>query len=167
MVIVLRFELKLTLLPATKDMLEELPLSVNPPPPPPAAALMVIFGLVDSWLRVMFGPATRPKAVEDAVFTVPEVVPPAIEAIEYNTDWLLAEIVIVEAACPIPMLAPAEIDRLPLDPLSEVTTEGVVAEIVRLCAPPPMLMIPAPETFRRPENVPEELMVVLPKAVKL
>jgi hypothetical protein len=39
-------------------------------------AEMVMFGLVLSWLRLMFGPAIKPQAVDDAVFSVPLVVPP-------------------------------------------------------------------------------------------
>lgn len=70
-------------------------------------------------------------------------------------------------ACPIPIFAPAEIEIIPLEPLRLVTTDGVVAEIVRLCAPPPTLMIPAPDTLRSPENVPDELTVVFPRAVML
>lgn len=73
----------------------------------------------------------------------------------------------MDAACPIPIPAPAEIDKLPFDPFRLVTTDGVVAEIVKLCAPPPTLMIPAPEMLSNPENVPDELTVVFPNAVML
>lgn len=49
--------------------------------------------------------------------------------------------------------------------VEKLVTLGVEAEIVRLPAPTPMLMIPAPEILKRFENVPEELTVVLPRAV--
>ena len=56
---------------------------------------------------------------------------------------------------------------LPLVPITmALWTEGVVAEIVILPAPAPTLTIPDPEMFRKLENVPEELLVVLPSAVK-
>lgn len=63
-------------------------------------------------------------------------------------------------------MAPAEIDRLPFDPLRLVTTEGVVAEMVALPAPTPILIIPAPDRFSKFENVPAELEVVFPNAVR-
>lgn len=48
--------------------------------------MIVIFGLVDSWLRVMLDPATIPNAVEDAVLAVPDVAPPAAEVMVVRTD---------------------------------------------------------------------------------
>ena len=72
-------------------------------------------------------------------------------------------------AWPIPILAPAEIEREPLDPFKLVTTfvaAGAGTEIVILPAPIPTEAIPAPEIFRRLENVPDELTVVLPNAVR-
>ena len=102
------------------------------------------------------------------MFAVPEVAPPAVAAIVLNTDWFDAEIVIVLAPCPIPMLAPAEIDRDPFEPFNDVTTfvaAGAGTEIVIEPAPTPIDAIPAPEIFRRLENVPAELDVVLPSAV--
>jgi hypothetical protein len=65
---------------------------VNTVPPPPAEALMVMLGDVEAWDSVMFAPATRPKAVDDAVFTVP-LVAPAPAAMVCRIDWLAAEIV--------------------------------------------------------------------------
>lgn len=76
---------------------------------------------------------------------------------------------IVDAACPMPIPAPAEIDIDPLDPFNEVTTfvaAGAGTEMVTLPLPTPTDAIPAPEKFRRLVNVPEELEVVLPRAVK-
>jgi len=45
-------------------------------------------------------------------------------------------------------------------------TEGVVADMVRLCAPTPTDTIPAPETFSRLDKLPLELDVVFPSAVR-
>jgi hypothetical protein len=56
-------------------------------------------------------------------------------------------------------------DICPTEALRLDTTDGVVAEIVMLPAPTPALTIPAPDTFKRFENVPVELLVVLPTAV--
>jgi hypothetical protein len=47
-----------------------------------------------------------------------------------------------------------------------VPDAAVEAEIVILPAPAPTLIIPAPETFSKLLNVPEELLVVFPKAVR-
>jgi hypothetical protein len=47
---------------------------------------MVMFGLVETWLSVMLLPATKPKAVDEAVFTVPLVVPPATELIVVSVE---------------------------------------------------------------------------------
>lgn len=41
----------------------------------------------------MFDPAYNPHAVEDAVFAVPVVVPPAMEPIVRRTDWFAAKMV--------------------------------------------------------------------------
>jgi len=82
---------------------------------------------------------------------------------------LLAEMVIVLLACPIPIPAPAEIDRLPLEPFRLVTTlvaAGAGTEIVTLPFPTPTEAIPAPEKFSTFEKVPDELLVVFPNAVK-
>lgn len=51
------------------------------------------------------------------------------------------------------------------DTVEKLVTDGVVAEIVRLPAPIPTEMIPAPDTLRRFENVPAELTVVFPSPV--
>jgi hypothetical protein len=56
---------------------------------------------------------------------------------------------------------------LPLVPMTiTLCTAALDAEIVMFCAPAPTLTIPAPETFKRFENVPAELDVVFPKAVR-
>ena len=55
--------------------------------------------------------------------------------------------------------------RAVTDTVEKLVTEGVLAEIVMLCAPTPTLTIPAPEIFRRLENVPDVLPVVFPNAV--
>lgn len=48
-------------------------------------AEIVMFGLVLCCERVMLLPATNANAVDDAVFAVPEVAPPAAVVIEVNT----------------------------------------------------------------------------------
>jgi len=68
----------------------------------------------------------------------------------------------------MPIFAPAEIDKLPFDPFKDVTTlvaAGAGTEIVTLPLPTPTEAIPAPEKFNNPANVPNELLVVLPRAV--
>lgn len=88
---------------------------------------------------------------------------------DFDTVWTDAEIVMVDAACPIPIPAPAEMEILPLDPFKEVTTlvaAGAGTEIVTLPLPTPTEAIPAPEKLRRLVKVPEELEVVFPRAVK-
>lgn len=50
--------------------------------------------------------------------------------------------------------------------VEKLVTVGVVAEIVRLPAPPPTEIIPAPEMLRRFEKVPLDERVVLPSAVR-
>ena len=162
-VIVMLFPPEKTIVPVDVARLD--PCTTLPPPPEGLGPMMVIEGLVESCDSVMFEPATKANAEDDAVLAVPEVAPPAAEVIETSADWLLAETVMMLAACPMPMLAPAEIDRLPLDPFRLVTTEGMVAEMVALPAPTPTLIMPAPDRFNRLENVPVELLVVLPRAV--
>lgn len=54
--------------------------------------------------------------------------------------------------------------RLIFDPPTSVDAAG--PEMVKLCAPAPTLTPPAPETFNRVENVPDELPVVFPSAVR-
>lgn len=56
------------------------------PPPLGVGPMIVIDGFVDSWLRVMFGPATKAKADDDAVFAVPAVAPPAVAAIDTRVE---------------------------------------------------------------------------------
>jgi hypothetical protein len=80
---------------------------------------MVMLGLVESWDNVMLAPATSAKAVDEAVFAVPLVAPPAADVIVCSIDWLLAEMVIVFPALPIPIFAPAEMDKVPEEPFSE------------------------------------------------
>jgi hypothetical protein len=84
MVTLLAPELSVIFAPATRLTLDDVPFSVNPAPPPDVP-MMVILGLVEFWDRVMLLPATKPNAVEDAVFAVPEVAPPAAEVIELRT----------------------------------------------------------------------------------
>ena len=65
------------------------------------------------------------------------------------------------------MLAPAEMDKEPLEPFKLVTTvgkDGVEAEIVNEPFPAPIDTIPAPEMARTLFAVPEELDVVFPDA---
>ena len=77
---------------------------------------MVTLGPVLTCDSVMLGPATKPKAVDEAVFTVPEVAPPMVVAIVVSTlavvgpmIWmLLAPVVIV-------MLLPPEITMVPVE----------------------------------------------------
>jgi hypothetical protein len=57
---------------------------------------------------VIFEPAKNGKAVEEAVFAVPEVAPPAAELIDIKADWLLAEIVIEPAPVAREMRGPAD-----------------------------------------------------------
>jgi hypothetical protein len=87
MVMLLAPELRVTFAPATKLTLDDVPLRVKPPPPPDVP-MIVIFGLVEFCDKVMLLPATRAKAVEDAVLTVPDVAPPAADVIELRTVWL-------------------------------------------------------------------------------
>jgi hypothetical protein len=70
--------------------------------------ITVIAGLVEFWLRVMLEPAKKANAVEDAVFAVPLVTPPAAEVIDTKADWLLAEIVIELAPVARDIFAPAD-----------------------------------------------------------
>lgn len=86
MVMLLAPELNVMFAPATKLTLEDVPFSENPIAPDGVGPMMVIEGLVESWLRVMFGPATNANADEDAVFAVPEVAPPAVDAIEASVE---------------------------------------------------------------------------------
>jgi len=161
-------ELKAIPAPATRDTLLEVPFKLKFVAVGTFAEI-VTFGLVESWDKVMFGPATNPKAVEDAVFTVPELAPPATVEMLCRMDWFEAEIVIVLAAWPMPILAPAESDKTPFEPFKEVTTfvaAGAGTEIVTLPLPTPTEAIPAPEKFSNPENVPTELLVVFPRAVR-
>jgi len=72
--------------PAEIDALEDVPLRVNPAPPAGVGPMIVMVGLVDSWLNVMLFPATNPKAVDEAVLAVPEVVPPAMLEIDTNVE---------------------------------------------------------------------------------
>jgi hypothetical protein len=66
----------------------------------------------------------------------------------------------------MPLLATSE--TLELDPfkLKFVAVGGAGTEIVTLPAPTPTDAIPAPEKFNSPENVPAELLVVFPMAVR-
>lgn len=77
------------------------------------AAAMVMLGLVLFWERVMFEPAIRPNAEEDAVLTVPRLVPPATEPAVYKTDWLGTEMVTLPAPTPTEAIpAPEKFKRL-------------------------------------------------------
>ena len=74
----------------------------------------------------------------------------------------------VDAAFPIPIPAPAEIDIAPVEPFKLETTDALAAgagtEIVTDPAPTPTDAMPAPENWRLVPNVPRELEVVLPSA---
>lgn len=79
----------------------------------------------------MFEPATSAQADEDAVFTVPDVTPPAADVMEVKTEE--ADIVIVLALEANPIPAPATKETLLDDPFSEkLVTAGTFAEIVML-----------------------------------
>ena len=54
--------------------------------------------------------------------------------------------------------------RLMFAPATKVVWDG--PDTVILCAPAPTLTPPAPDIFRSPVNVPEELEVVFPKPVR-
>jgi hypothetical protein len=136
------------------------------PPAPPLAPIIVICGLVEACDSVMFDPATNTKAEEAAVFAVPEVEPPAVTAPMDTSVVAELEMVMLLAAVPKLMPAPAiSVTLLEVPFRLKFVAAGTVAEMVRLCAPPPTLTIPAPETFSRFENVPAELDVVLPSIV--
>lgn len=68
------------------------------------------------------------------------------------------------AGSPIIVILDPPLVRLMFAPATNVVCVG--PEIVRLCAPAPTLTPPAPDTFKSPEYVPDELPVVLPNAVK-
>ena len=55
---------------------------------------------------------------------------------------------IVDAAFPIPMPAPADTDRAPVEPFRLETTEGVDAEIVIVPPDAPTDAIPAPDKLK-------------------
>ena len=96
--------------------------------------------------------------------------------------WMdcVAEIVALPAPTPtLTMPAPDRLSKLENVPeellvvlpsavneIEEVWIAGVGTEIVTLPAPTPTEAIPAPEKFNRFENVPVELLVVFPKAVR-
>ena len=109
-VIVESDELKPMPVPATKEPLIDDPFSVNPAPPAGEGPMMVIAGFVDSWLSVIFDPATSAKAVEDAVFAVPEVAPPAADVMVVST---LAP---PPPALPINWIVPAPVEIVMFEP---------------------------------------------------
>jgi hypothetical protein len=111
----------------------------------PAPEMLSRFENVPEELEVVF-----PKAVRDT-----------------EEVWTLAEIVIVEAACPIPIPAPADMDTLLVVALSVNVAPPpppVAPEIVTVPAPTPTLTPPAPENTKALLNVPVELDVVFPLA---
>ena len=63
-------------------------------------------------------------------------------------------------------VAPVVFPEAERDTVEKFVTDGVVTEIVMLPAPTPTLTIPAPDTFNKLENVPDELEVVFPNAVR-
>ncbi len=155
--------------PATNEALTDDPFNVNPAPAPADAPMIVICGLVEDWLSVMLDPATKANAVEDAVFAVPEVAPPAVTApMDTRADWLLAEMLIVLAPVRMPILAPAVMVMDPVEPFRAETTEALAAgagtEIVTVPAPTPTEAIPAPEKLRLFAKVPVLLLVLLAMA---
>lgn len=79
---------------------------------------MVTFGLVEFCDKVTKLPATMANAVEDAVFTVPVVVPPATDAIDNSVDAVF-DTVIVDRLDEKLMPAPATSDALDDEPLRE------------------------------------------------
>lgn len=55
------------------------------PPPEGVGPIIVMFGLVLNCDSVIFDPATNAQALDEAVFAVPDVAPPAAEVIVLRT----------------------------------------------------------------------------------
>jgi hypothetical protein len=66
--------------PAIRVTLEDDPFKEKLVAAGTAGPMMVNCGLVEDWLSVIFDPATKAKAEDEAVFAVPEVAPPAVSA---------------------------------------------------------------------------------------
>jgi len=95
-VILLAPELKVMLAPATKLTLEDVPFNEKLVAVGTAGPMIVIAGFVDNCDSVMFDPAAKAKAEEEAVLAVPEVAPPAVRALmDTKADWFEADTVMV------------------------------------------------------------------------
>jgi hypothetical protein len=104
---------------------------------------------------ILPAPAPTLTIPDPEIFSRLEKVPEELEVVlpsavsEIREVWMEAEIVMVEAAWPIPIPAPAEMDIAPVEPLRDETTFALAAgagtEIVTLPAPTPTEAIPAPE----------------------
>lgn len=132
-------------------------------PAPPAGAEIVI---------VPFDAPTDTAPAPEILNTfenVPDelsvVLPSAVtDTVEVCTD---AEIVIVDNACPIPIPAPAEIDIELIEPLSALTTEALLPEIINEPMPAPTDMSPAPSIVSALFIVPDDVApVVFPVAYR-
>jgi hypothetical protein len=104
--------------------------TVVPPPPPPDVPMIVIWGLVEFWDRVIFDPATSANAELDAVFAVPDVDPPAVRAATDTRVDAVFEIVIVERLDEKLMPAPATRLTLDADPFREKFVAALDTEMV-------------------------------------
>ncbi len=152
---------------------------------------LVTDGVVAEIENVPLPPPTLTMPMPDiarTLFIVPDDVAPVVfpeadsEIVENAAPAAGAEILIVPfpaptLIAPIPEkartllnvpeeVAPVVLPEAERDTVEKLVTDGVVAEIVRLPAPTPTLIIPAPDTLRRFENVPAELEVVFPNAVR-
>ncbi len=144
------------------------PNAVSDAVPPGAGPTIVI--VPAPVLSVMFAPAAR------------TIVPVEVAAPVPNADTTFAVVADTEnepfpapiLTMPIPDIArtlfivPDDVAPVVLPEAERDTVEKFVAtgtDIVMLPAPAPTLTAPAPEMFNTFENVPEELPVVLPKAV--
>lgn len=85
-VIELAPELNVILAPATRLTLDEVPFKKKLVAAGTAGPITVTEGFVESCDNVIFGPATRANAEEEAVFAVPLVAPPAVEAIDTRVE---------------------------------------------------------------------------------
>ena len=93
---------------------------------------------IETELEVPF--STKLVAAGADILTVPFPAPTLIGPIPENASTLLN----------VPdEVAPVVLPEADSETVEKLVTEGVVAEIVMLCAPTPTLMIPAPEMLTR------------------
>jgi hypothetical protein len=79
-------ELKVMFAPATSETLLEVPFRLKLVAIAVFGPEIVMFGLVLFWDNVMLFPATNPNPVEEAVFAVPTVAPPAAVVIDTSVE---------------------------------------------------------------------------------